>query len=235
MGKISCIEARRAILIDPRVRDEDLEQHLGCCNACMSFLDRQTGLEEKLLSALKIDIPDGLEARVLLAQRMGQKQKNRVVRRRWIAMAAALVLAVGVSISTSILNRPSLQTLVLEHVHDGHAIVNPASVMTLASVNQLLKSHGVEFSGDVGPVYYAHDCLVGDSLAAHLVMAEGEQMVTILFLDGRDIPEKEEFKDDQYMGVVLPVKNGGLAIVSENASAIKKAEDQLTKVTSYDL
>ena len=124
-----CLETRRELTIDPNSRNSDVMKHLSSCEECSQFLQKLKPFDDKLKSALNIEVPEGLESRVILAQRMMQTEdsmqgdnvtsinqaknktaENGAIERngaersgrnrdfRWVSLAAALVLAVGLSL-----------------------------------------------------------------------------------------------------------------------------------------
>lgn len=76
MDDMNCLEARRIITTDIKDKSERLAQHLSECPVCKGFYDRQVKLNSTLKEALEVDVPEGLEARILLQQSLSQKKTN---------------------------------------------------------------------------------------------------------------------------------------------------------------
>ena len=117
-----CLEIRRGLTTDPKSKDSAVVEHLAKCTDCANYLQEIKLFDNKLSSAMKIEVPEGLESRIILAQRMGPNQTSKTSKRRnytWMSMAAGLVLAIGLSIGMYKLGQNnSLEDQVLAHVYE---------------------------------------------------------------------------------------------------------------------
>ena len=102
-----CLTTRQALTGEPNTRNSEVLQHVASCEACSAFSQKLKQFDDKLKSALHVDVPEGLESRILLAQRMSDdakeiensgnvvafKKSSAAKQReyRWMSLAAALV------------------------------------------------------------------------------------------------------------------------------------------------
>ena len=66
----TCLETRRALTTEPNSRNSELLGHLSTCDSCTEYLQKLRKFDDKLKTACNIDVPEGLESRIILAQRM---------------------------------------------------------------------------------------------------------------------------------------------------------------------
>ena len=62
---MNCLECRRELSIDPRNDTVDLITHVNICPACSKEREKLLAFEDALESSLNVNVPAGLENRVL--------------------------------------------------------------------------------------------------------------------------------------------------------------------------
>jgi len=114
---MNCLSARRIISTDARETTASLVEHLNECTTCKSFYDRQVAFNSKLKEAFEVDVPEGLEARILVEYKLNQK-KVRSTTNRWVAMAASIMLVVSVAVVTTLHSTPALAEVIVDHIYE---------------------------------------------------------------------------------------------------------------------
>jgi hypothetical protein len=255
-----CLETRRELTIDPNSRNSDVMKHLSSCEECSQFLQKLKPFDDKLKSALNIEVPEGLESRVILAQRMMQTEdsmqgdnvtsinqaknktaENGAIERngaersgrnrdfRWVSLAAALVLAVGLSLGMFKLGEShGLQNEVLAHI-DSHLFeLEKDENIQLASLNNMLQEHGLVANENIGYVRHISNCPIEGKMIPHLVVADDQgKPVTVMYIPWEDSNKSKSFKNDSFNGVLVGAQKGSFVIVSEDPSSLQTMEDRV--------
>jgi len=253
-----CLETRRELTMDPECRNSEVMQHLSSCEECSQFLQKLKPFNDKLKSALNIEVPEGLESRIILAQRMIQtedakqgsnvtsinqvKKKNKAAednaiqenngnRRdfRWMSLAAALVLAVGLSLGMFKLGESyGVQNEVLAHIDSHPNELEKDDNIKLASLNNFLQDHGLLANKDIGYIRHISNCPIEDKMVAHLVIADNQgKPVSVMYIPWKDSTKRTSFKNDKFNGVLVGAKKGSFAIVSEDLNSLESMEDRV--------
>ncbi len=230
---MNCLEFRRQIFTDPTCRDDNFLLHRQVCRVCSPFAQSMALFEQDLLRAIQVNVPDDLASRIKLQRTIHDEQRSRR-RRPWrYAMAASLVLMLGVSsflgyrLHTATQATEALQQAVLQHIHmelNHLAEHNPVQV---AQLNQLMAPFGVQIKESFGLANYAGACPIGQHLGAHLVVQGQVGPVTIIFVPSESIADRSHVVDQRFSGILLPAGKGGMAIVGERGEPL---DDMVRKV-----
>ncbi|MDH3646423.1 MAG: DUF3379 domain-containing protein [Gammaproteobacteria bacterium] len=208
---MNCIDYRRLITSDPSHVGAEGLRHRLACSSCASFAVEMQQFDTKLRQAMMIEPPRDLESRVMLAA-----SGRSTTRRRWLAVAATLVLAVGGVVT--VLNSYSLEQLpdhVIKHLYHEANLLVPVSTELVPAprLRQVLKRTGVELSEDVDEVIHAGVCYFRGHLVPHLVVLSADGPVTVMLLPDEKVDETMPIDEDGFHGVIVPVKGGSIAII----------------------
>ncbi len=228
------IEFRRRAMSNPNHIDE---KDLSLTLAQEQFLAESRELDERLRCALEVDIPKGIEDRVLLRHSFktddgkdGQEvvclpsQKYRAVQ-RW-AMAASFFAVVLTSWWLIPVN-PALGPAVLVHVNEELHHLHEQQPNAGKKLEPLLASLGGRWNEDVLPVRYAGACRIHGKYGLHLV-TEGELgPVTVLILPGEGVAATEYFQGSRFDGKVVRSGAGGMALIGDKDEDLERIEQRL--------
>ena len=227
-----CLEIRRALTTDPKSKDSAIVEHLAKCTDCANYLHEIKLFENKLSSAMKIEVPEGLESRIILAQRMGQNQISKTSKRRnytWMSMAAGIVLAIGLSIGIYKLGQnSSLEDQVLAHVYNELFILERDENVQLAALNILLKQHGIKANEGIGYVRFAENCPFGDHVVPHFILDDNGNAVTVMYLSWENIGKRSLLDDKRFKGILVAAESGTFVILSEDREQLHALEERVT-------
>ena len=95
---MNCLEFRRTLETDPDCRDEAFSRHRLEGPACAAQAARSAKFERDLRAAVRVDVPDQLESRILLRRAFDDRRTHRSRRIRGLAIAATLLVAVSVGV-----------------------------------------------------------------------------------------------------------------------------------------
>ena len=236
-----CLEMRRELTTDPNSRNSDVLQHLSACEQCAAYLQNLKKFDDKLKFSINIEVPEGLESRIILAQRMENDsvsaqsnvipiKKDKSTRDfRWMSLAAALVLAVGLSLGMFKLGEShGVQNEVLAHI-DSHLFeLEKDENIKLASLNSLLQDHGLLANEGIGYIRHVANCPIEGKMVAHLVVEDDQgKAVTVMYIPWNDLTKRTPFKNDRFNGVLVGAEKGSFAIVSEDLNSLESMENRV--------
>ncbi len=230
--EIYCIDVRRELTTDPRNKDANLLQHLVGCDDCSDFLQRLKSFEDKLGKAVKLDVPEGLESRIILAQRMESSNAENVEQLKsrasytnnykWMSIAAALVLAIGLSLGMFKLGESyAVQNEVLAHVYEDLYALEKDNRISLVAFNQRLKPFGVKASESIGHVRYATLCPLDNKKVPHFVLDYEGRPITVMFVPWEKSNKRIEFHDQRFKGLLFGADYGTFVVLTEEQDSDK--------------
>lgn len=208
---MNCFEFRRHLATDPRSQDTELLRHEQECAACAGFAAEQARFEDHLGEALRVEVPAGLHARLVLNQSLHQSRRIRT-----LAIAATVLLTVALAGGWWLrpLN-PPLDRTVIAHIEEERDLLALRDRVPDARVAQLSQAVGMPLQGSVGEVRHAGICIIGKHHGGHLVLAGTKGPVTVLLLPGESIARRKSFEGGGFEGILVPTGYGGMAIVGQ--------------------
>ena len=227
MDDMNCLAARRKITTDIKDKDAAFVQHLSNCSTCKSFYEKQLKFNSVLKKAVDVDVPEDLASRILVEHNL-HKKKTGVQKYRWSAIAASVMLVFAVSIVSTFNTSPAIADVILEHAHEELWVLEDKGHVTLESLNQLLKPHGVRADENIGYATHAGNCVIQDKVGVHIVFAgENAPVTLIVFPEALDGEKNIHFSDHFFKGVLLGTNKGTLALLSEDEDSLKIFEARL--------
>ena len=227
MDDMNCLAARRIITTHITDKSSAFVQHVASCATCKSFYEKQLKFNSVLKKAVEIDVPEGLASRILVENNL-HKKKQSIQKYRWSAIAASVMLVFAVSIVTTFNASPAIAGVILEHVHDELWVLEDKGHVTLESLNQLLKPHGVKADDNIGYATHAGNCLIQGKMGVHIVFAgENAPVTLIIFPESLDHEKSVRISDHFFKGVLMGTNQGTLAVLSEDEESLKKFEARL--------
>ena len=227
---IMCAEIQRRLHNNPQQLDSSIQDHLATCPNCKKVASELSSLEQHLQSAVKVDVPTGLADRILLNKSVHEMQRQRQSRTRWYATAASVVLTMGLVFSMVMMNSPySIEAVALKHVNDELNHLYDKKNLELAQLNDVLKPFNLSIQQSVQPINYAGTCKIRNSRGAHVILEGETAPVTVLFMPGEYVPDRKTISDDRFHGLILPIQNGSMAIISDHKENLQLYEQQITR------
>ncbi|HET7396074.1 MAG TPA: DUF3379 family protein [Gammaproteobacteria bacterium] len=235
-----CLEVRRIIGAEPQRRESTILEHCKTCAACAAYVKEMLALDARLDRAMTIPVPEGLEARIVLDASLKHGRQPRPV--AWLALAASLVLAVGITAGVwwqaSRTDMP-LTTALVQHVmnpNEAEAIVPGQPLLRKVSlVQNVLDKVGVQVHGGLDDVTYARVCPFRGRLVAHLVVRGKDGPVTILLLPHIHVNKPQHFDEEGFRGMIEPAGSGSIAILSNNDSPMEPMAQVLVQKVQWNI
>ena len=224
---MDCLEFRRRLGSEPRLRDGAALAHQRGCASCADAAARAQAFDAALARALAVPVPDGLAERILLAQLTGARRDGRRRRRAgWLALAAAASLALAFGIARKPQLEPaSLQELVVAHVNGPERVVmQQITPVPAAAVERAFANRGVALQSVPDGVTYVHECPVGDYRSVHMVMPEHGAPVSVLYIVDHRAAAPGDFQRAALRGREVSIADGTLVLLAQADSRFDAIE-----------
>lgn len=231
------LEFRRRLFSDPSAGDTTLKQSLQQDSAKAELQQELLQLDAALHKALYIEVPDDLQARLLLQQQVSSYRQQRR-RKQWLyGIAASVALTLGlVQLRFEPLHfGQDLGSYALAHVyHEASALLDHNQQLPLAEVNQLMTSFAGKLEQFDGKVRYARFCHFRGVRSLHLILDSKEGTVTVFVLPkDHGWQNTGTFTDDNFHGQSLALAGADLVLVAARQQLLAPLVDQVQQQFSF--
>jgi hypothetical protein len=178
--------------------------------------------DKNLHQALKIEVPDGLAAKILLNQAL-QPESRLPPRWAWMSMAASVLLA-GMFAFYQMFTSSSIDRTLVAHIEaEQHIVYARSALLEDSRINQVLNSIDLNTDNSFGKVTFAANCIIDGEMVGHFVVEQGDASYTLFVFPGENGGNFVEFEADDWHGIISPHRSGSrLAVVSNNRAADDK-------------
>ena len=226
------LEFRKRCIINPDDSDPAFRAALG--NADYRRLQAEcAGFDEKLSAALSVEAPQGLQDRILAANR----QPSFLA--RWKKRLAALTsLIVTMIIGLTLLLRPqlALSDMVIEHLYHDMEVMQSRDIIRDTQVDEIAQLFGGEIeSGLVGIIRFVEDCRFADHRKGIHLVYDGESgPVTVFYIPHRKIDRLQAIGKNEFQGILFPHHEGTMAIVGVIGEDINSQRGKVEAAFHWD-
>ncbi len=248
---MNCTHFAQQLGAGPEGLDEAARAHMSDCDTCAALHAELTQFDATLRAALDVDVPAGLgtlpadstEAPVdnpadnVVPLRHASAPAKRSINTPLFALAATILLSVGVFLGSS-LNRlsPPLPEAVVAHIeHEPNLLVGDWSVVPAAHLNSVLSTGKVSLKGDIGTVRHAGLCSFRGNKVAHVVVQSTNGPVTVMLLPDEKSDGIMSFNEDGYRGVLIPVGEGSIAVISDSEESTEEVRTNFTDKVAWSI
>jgi len=234
---MNCLDFRREILTDPLSRDEDMLAHEASCPTCGSLAREVRAQDIQLRNALRsISPPQGMAERIQLAARF--EQRAGMQRRWWYGAAAAMLMAVSVSMislfSTSLdRSNVALAQSVINHIEDESNHLHEAHQVSAGRLHRVFERFGAELADNIGTVNFAAECLMRNRNGVHLVMPGKMGPITVFFMPGEMTASSMPVGSSRFVGRIVPTSWGSIAVVGEIGETLDGMGERLAAAVRW--
>ena len=241
-----CADYRRSMMVDPRDADPQLREHHESCHECQLYTARLLRFASRLDRALRVtlpaltdtlaqtdaDFPGNSAASVvhLPAKSPPQVRAPAVYRRRWLAMAASVLLALVVAGALWLsVPGPSLAADVVTHMAGEPDAWRRSDVpVPSPELQDVLRDSHLRLTAGAGMVSYASSCAFRGHRVPHLVIQTASGPVTVMVLVHEQAAKQLRFDEGGYRGVIVPVPgHGALAVLTRDSATDSKAIERI--------
>jgi Protein of unknown function (DUF3379) len=241
-----CADYRRSMMVDPRDPDPQLREHRESCNECRLYTERLMHFESRLERALRVTVPAHTDATagpdadfhgnsassvpLLSAKSQSPARHSPIHRRGWWAMAASVLLAIGVAGALWLsVPGPSLAADVVTHMAgEPDAWRRTDVAVPSIELQDVLRDSHLRLAAGAGMVSYASSCAFRGHRVPHLVLQTAAGPVTVMVLVHEQGAKPVQFDEQGYRGVIVPVPgHGSLAVLTRDPATDTKTIEQI--------
>lgn len=220
---MNCLEFRRSLLAQPHIRSAAQVEHARDCALCAEYVKRSDASEARLAQAINVPVDSGLASRIMLNHNLKRSGRSG----HWMAMAASVLAAVGVTIGAVIYSMapdPALLTASIEHVTGEPSAMRSQQKVSQEEMTAALGLSGAIIKAGFNNVTYLHDCPVPGGWGKHIVLQTGAGKVTLITMPSQSVAWSKSRRQGGYVAVIHPAKVGSYALVADNDAAFRAAE-----------
>ena len=220
---MNCLEFRRAVFADPGSPSIAIARHAGRCPACRQFLEHTREQEAVVGRALRVAVPEGLEARIL-------ERTTARGRLRWLALAATVVVAVAIAGAIAWTRNDALALEGIEFVvfEEAQSIADAAPTDWKA-VASIARAMGVSLPRELGEMRYVCVYPFAGGPAHHLLVKTPLGKVTLLLIPDRSLASRAAAGAHGLSAAAVPAARGAIIIISDSPRSLRRTEDLLQR------
>jgi hypothetical protein len=212
----NCLAFRREKLADPSRLSDAARAHLADCQLCQAFARRIDQNEQKIIRALDVPIPEGLNDRLMLAVR-GRRTKPW---RAW-ALAATVIASFGAGMFTFRGHGEyDPARFAIEHVMHEPESFSTARLASSDEFRAVMAHFGAELDGQLGHIRYMKLCPGPEGTGWHVVLDTDHGLVSLFLIPGDKVKLPAEKSMKGYTAMALPGGLGYYAIVGTDEAAV---------------
>jgi hypothetical protein len=143
-----------------------------------------------------------------------------------VSVAAALVVAF-----TLWLSRPpeSLAAEIVTHVKGEPNSWQQTQPVGAEKIDAVLHKSGVKLGQGMQPVVYASSCWFRGHFVPHLVVMTKDGPVTVMILLNEKVQTAQQFNEEGYSGLLVPVRTGSVAVLSRTPMPLERPASDVAK------
>ncbi len=205
------LELHRHCLAEPRSRDPAFRAALASRPDARRAAARAVQLDAQISRcAQAVEVPEGLAERVLLRRALRPRRPRW---RPW-ALAAGLLLTLGIAPRLLVPDRTGIEAQVIDHIRsEAHHLGEAPQAVSSERLNALLATFGGQLVGYPGALRFAAICPTRTGIGLHLILDGERGPVTVLYLPGEPLAEPRRIAGGGLRGGAWQLPGGSLAIV----------------------
>lgn len=221
---MNCLEFRRQLGTEPLSTAAEFVRHRHECPRCADAAARAAEFESALRRALHVATSPQLAESILLTQATRQNRRHLYLRRGGLlALAAALVLAVGIGVTVE---AKPLSTQAVDHLIREAVVLTSTQPVPADAVRKAFAQRGVQLAGvPDGVVTFVACCPMGRHRTVHLVIADQGEPVSVIYVADRHASQREDFQRDGWRGRMVPAGQGTLILLARDARHFDQIEE----------
>ncbi len=225
-----CLDVRRILTATPDSADAAVLEHLRQCPACAHHAEDEKNFSRQIDAQLNVAVPDGLASRILLQHGLVEERRYRRHRHYWQALAASVLLTVGLISGMLLVNAPySLEEVALAHVQEEGMALQAEGNIQLTQLNDMLAPYHLKLQQAIGRVGFAMPCHIRQYAGAHLVMDGEHGKVTVLIMPGEYVMARKTLQQEDLQGLLIPVDGGSIAIIGQLQEPLEAIEARISQ------
>jgi len=238
VNSLDCKRFQKIAGADLSALDEPLLVHAESCDDCAGFLTSARTFDALLGKAINVEVPVDLISKIESQPDESSSVRSGSAKRtpRYMAIAASLLLIVGVSIISNNLSQsdnPTLGQVVLSHINAEPEMLSLASYIPEDDLKKSLLNFGAKLQQPMANVSHVELCDIGDTKGIHVVMKGEKGPVTLLLLPTIKSKSSSSFAEGPWVGYTEPLGQGTIAIVGEIGEPLDKIDASVRDAISW--
>ncbi|MDC1255955.1 DUF3379 domain-containing protein [bacterium] len=228
------LQFRRGIYADPKTTDADLLAAMKEDPAKQKFAQELISLDDKILNALNVSVPEDLSEKLILRQSLASHQQQKKRSRVKLAIAASITFALGLTFNFLQFSNAytNVGDYAIAHVnHEAEYFTNTSEAnITLASLNKKMASFNGSFSENLGELMMADYCRFDGMKSLHLVFKGQSNPVNIFIIPNSEHLEfNPSFKRDELKGSATNYNKSHIIVVGDETESLQQWQERIAK------
>ncbi len=234
------LQFRRAIYADPNNQSDETIAAQQNDASKKQFAQDICQLDEKILQALQVPVPEGLSEKLILRQTLANHQVHKRKTRVHLALAASVAIVGGLMLNFMQFSSAysNLGDYALAHVYHEQGVFanNTDNQVTLASLNKKMSTFDGNFSKTVGKLISADYCRVDGMKSLHLVYQGVTNPVTVFI-----VPKNEQltfsstFNDKKLFGRSMEFNHSNIIVVADRNESLGEWQKNISETVSWSI
>tara|TARA_R100001377_G_scaffold41153_1_gene23121 strand:- start:1030 stop:1776 length:747 start_codon:yes stop_codon:yes gene_type:complete len=245
------LEFRRNAFADPQNQDPEFLAAARSSPERTALLQQLQALDARVSAAAQsIAVPSELKARLMAREELAANDAivaSKPKTTRYIAVAASLVVALGLILSPGLITaRPSASDLKFHDEVIGHVYREVARYDTkredasLAQINSVLKEAGGHLRNEERikqmHIKFANGCnIASNSKGAHIVLDGEKGSVSVMVVHNSPVTTTFDVNDSRFAGKIIPFGEGNLIIVGEKDEPLDKYQAMISDAFEWSI
>ncbi|MCJ8296735.1 MAG: DUF3379 domain-containing protein [Colwellia sp.] len=234
------LQFRRAIYADPNNQDADTIAAQQNDASKRQFVQDICQLDEKIIRALQVPVPEGLSEKLILRQTLASHQVHKRKTRVHLALAASVAIVGGLMLNFMQFSSAytNLGDYALAHVYheQGSFANNGTNQVTLASLNKKMATFDGNFSRTLGKLIFADYCRFDGMKSLHLVYQGKTSPVTVFIVPKNDqLSFSPDFNDKKLFGSSMEFNHSNIIVVADKNESLGEWQQNISSTVSWSI
>ena len=197
-----------------------------------AYRNKKEKEEIQLQTAMSVDMPEGLERRLLQIPERNNSGSKRS--RPWLGVAAALLMALtGYGMypmleQSNLITSGSLIQDAMAHAGSQQAFIQGIDeAVSLQQVNMKLQPFGSKLDHLPGHVYYVNHCQFGKKTVFQMVLANAQGQKVSVYIVPQSSSDEDMLDRGNMSGVQVPVNHASLVVLGEDEQEARAMSDKM--------
>ncbi len=229
---------RRAIYADPKTQNAEVLAAMKTDEKKKKFSQELSQLDEKIMQAMQVPVPDGLCDKLILRQSLANHQVYKRKTRIHLALAASVAIIGGLVLNfmqfSSAYN--NLGDYALAHVYheQGHFNNDSTTQVSLTNLNNKMATSDGNSKKSLGKLLFADYCRFDGMKSLHLVYQGATSPVTVFI-----VPKDEQlnftpnFNDKKLFGSSIEFKHSNVIVVADKNESLSQWKKSISDTVSF--
>jgi hypothetical protein len=234
------LQFRRSLYEDPHSTSEDIINAKASDPSKQKFAKEILQLDEKILNAFKVPVPDNMAQKLILRQTLENHQQQKKKKRVHIALAASVAFAMGLTIN--FMNFSPAYTTVGDYAfahtnYEANFFSNDDNAtVTLASLNKKMASFNGNFSDKLGKLISADFCRFDSMKSLHLVFKGNTSPVNVFIVPKHNhLTYTNSFSNKELNGKAMHFKDANIIVVGDKTEPLSKWQENIRANVTWSI